>query len=60
MAAAVYAGAAKEEKGEYTMNANTICLLVAAACFFIGAIGFDARINWTNAGLCFVTLSLLV
>lgn len=39
-----------------------ICLILAAICFGIGALAKVApsEINWTNAGLCFVTLSFIV
>lgn len=42
---------------------NRICLILALMCFTIGAIpklAALAEINWQNAGLAFVTLSLLV
>lgn len=40
----------------------TIALILAVICFGIGALSKVAPgdINWTNAGLCFVTLSLLL
>jgi len=41
---------------------NQICLIIACACFAIGAFTKLASndINWTNAGLAFVTLSLIL
>lgn len=41
---------------------KTIALILAVICFGIGALSKAAPgdINWTNAGLCFVTISLLV
>lgn len=42
---------------------NRICLILATICFFIGAIpqlASIANINWTNAGLGFVTLSMVI
>jgi hypothetical protein len=42
---------------------NQICLILACACFTIGAfpkLAALAEINWQNAGLAFVTLSLVI
>ena len=46
---------------------KTAALIAAAICFAIGAFNKLApsddllsKSNWTNAGLCFITLSLLV
>ena len=43
---------------------NKICLIIAAIFFGIGAIAAAARIelalNWTNAGLCMVTVAAIV
>jgi hypothetical protein len=41
---------------------NEIALIAAAVCFAIGAFSklAPSDINWTNAGLAFVTLSLIV
>jgi len=42
---------------------NQICLIIAAVCFAIGALpplSSLANINWTNAGLAFVTLALIL
>ncbi len=46
------------------MNANTKWLLIIAAiCFALGALsgllGMTTPINWTNAGLCFITCAKL-
>lgn len=39
---------------------NQIFLIIAAVCFAIGAVPeSSSRANWTNAGLCFVTISLI-
>jgi len=37
-------------------------LVAAAVCFAIGSFNklAPSDINWTNAGLCFITISLLV
>jgi len=38
-----------------------ICLILAAVCFGIGTFSkLSSDFNWTNAGLAFVTLSLIV
>ena len=42
---------------------NRICLIIAAICFFVGAVPQLAallNINWTNAGLGFITLALIL
>ena len=40
---------------------NNICLILAAVCFAIGAIPTAPQIlNWQNAGLFFITLSLIL
>ena len=41
---------------------KTIVLILAVICFAIGSFSKVApgSINWTNAGLAFVTLSLLI
>jgi len=41
---------------------KTAALVAAAICFAIGAFNklAPSDFNWTNAGLCFVTISLLV
>lgn len=39
---------------------NQIFLIIAAVCFAVGAIPeTKSGVNWTNAGLCFVTISLI-
>lgn len=40
----------------------TFCLIAAVICFTIGAFNklAPSDINWTNAGLAFVTASLVV
>jgi len=41
---------------------NRICLVLGCACFAIGSFTkfAPAEINWMNAGLAFVTLSLIL
>jgi hypothetical protein len=43
---------------------NTVCLIIAAVCFGIGALAaFIAKasaINWMSAGLCFVTIAYIL
>ena len=40
---------------------KTICLILAAICFAIGSFPkVSSDLNWTNAGLAFITLSLIV
>ncbi len=41
---------------------NRIALIAAAVCFAIGSLSKVAPsdVNWTNAGLAFLTLSLIV
>lgn len=43
------------------MNLNLLFLVLAAITFGIGAINklASSDFNWTNAGLCFITLSLI-
>jgi len=48
---------------ERQTHMNRICLIIACICFAIGAIpqlSTIANINWTNAGLAFVTLSIIL
>ena len=44
------------------MNAHLLILILAVICFTIGAFtkAAPSDINWTNAGLAFVTLSLIL
>ncbi len=44
------------------MNLNTICLVIAAVLFAVGAFPEQAgsKINWQNAGLAFVTLAFIL
>jgi len=42
---------------------NQLCLILAAICFFVGAVpqlASIANINWTNAGLGFVVLAMIL
>jgi hypothetical protein len=39
---------------------NRICLILACICFTIGAFQKIPEINWMNAGLAFITLSLIL
>jgi membrane protein implicated in regulation of membrane protease activity len=39
---------------------NKIVLILALICFAMGAIQWHPKINWQNAGLAFVTLSLII
>ena len=41
---------------------KTAALVAAAVCFAIGSFSklAPSDINWTNAGLCFFTISLIV
>jgi len=43
---------------------NKICLIIAAVFFGLGAIAATAKIelaiNWTNAGLCMVTIAAII
>jgi len=41
---------------------NQICLILACACFAIGAFNklAPSDINWTNAGLAFITLAMIL
>lgn len=40
-------------------SGKTICLILAAVCFGLGAAGVP-HLNWISAGLMFVVLSWLV
>ena len=44
------------------MNTHILILVIAVICFAIGAFNklAPSDINWTNAGLAFVTLSLIL
>ena len=48
-------------KGE-NVNTHLFILILAVVCFTIGAFtkAAPSDINWTNAGLAFVTLSLII
>lgn len=42
-------------------TASLVCLILAVICFAIGSFTkLSNEFNWTNAGLAFVTLSLIV
>lgn len=38
---------------------SVIFLVAAAICFGLAALKVPASIDWTNAGFCFVVLSML-
>ena len=37
---------------------GNIFFVLAAVCFALGAVGVGGRVNWTDAGLCCVTIGV--